>query len=174
MLVINGPNLRLLDSLDPMEGVATLNLIRDRLHRERRKLENEYEIIIDLDFRQSNHEGEIVTWLEEALRDGGDGRTPFFQGVIINPAALAYTSQVLADAQAVVEQHLMLVEVHLHERTELTRRTGSLHIAGWGMDGYVMALQRLVTHCVEAARETHRTGKLRARADATPDAILET
>ena len=98
VLVLHGPNLNLLGSREEsVYGTTTLGEIDASLA----KLGDE--LGVQLDIRQSNHEGELVTWIQEA-RVG-------YQGIIINPAAYTHSSIALRDALAAVD--LPAVEVHL-------------------------------------------------------------
>jgi 3-dehydroquinate dehydratase II len=134
--VLNGPNLNLLGTREPeVYGRATLDDIRARLA----------EICaargIELVFRQSNHEGDLVDWVQEAGRAGAS--------VILNAGAYTHTSIALHDAikgsgAAVVEVHLS--NVHAREsfrRHSFIAPVARGVIAGFGADSYVLALDAL-------------------------------
>jgi 3-dehydroquinate dehydratase-2 len=102
------------------------------------------ELAVEVDIRQSNSEGELVTWIQEA-RSGYDG-------VIINPAAYTHTSVALRDALAAVG--LPTVEVHLsniHQREAFRHQSYVAGVAlgqisGLGPTGYLLALRGLHDH----------------------------
>jgi len=102
------------------------------------------ELAIQVDIRQSNNEGELVTWIQEA-RSGYDG-------IIINPAAYTHTSVAIRDALAAVE--LPTVEVHLsniHQRESFRHQSYVAGVAlgqisGLGPTGYQLALRGLHDH----------------------------
>jgi 3-dehydroquinate dehydratase-2 len=139
VLVLHGPNLNLLGSREEsVYGTTTLGEIDASLA----KLGDE--LGVQLDIRQSNHEGELVTWIQEA-RVG-------YQGIIINPAAYTHSSIALRDALAAVD--LPAVEVHLsniHRREEFRRHSYVSgvtlgQISGFGPVGYLLALRGLYEH----------------------------
>lgn len=139
ILVINGPNLNLLGDREPeVYGTVSLEKIRERLDT----VSSELGVVID--YRQSNHEGEIIDWIGEAKGN--------FDGIIINPAAYTHTSVAIGDALAAVK--IPAVEVHLsniHAREEFRHHsyTASVcvgQIAGFGSDSYEWALRALCRH----------------------------
>ena len=139
VLVLHGPNLNLLGRREEsIYGTATLRDIDASL----RKLGGELGVALDI--RQSNLEGELVTWIQEAR--GG------YQGIIINPAAYTHTSVAIRDALAAVD--IPIVEVHLsniYRREEFRRHSyvsGVVlgQISGLGPAGYVLALRGLCEH----------------------------
>jgi 3-dehydroquinate dehydratase-2 len=139
LLVLHGPNLNLLGSREEsIYGTATLDAIDASLS------ELSDELGVELDIRQSNLEGELVTWIQEA-RSG-------YQGIIINPAAYTHTSVAIRDALAAV--NLPTIEVHLsniHRREEFRRHSyvsgvALGQIAGFGPTGYLLALRGLCEH----------------------------
>jgi 3-dehydroquinate dehydratase II len=98
ILVLNGPNLNLLGVREPQTyGADTLADV-ERLCR--REAEDRG---LELDFRQSNHEGDLVTWIQEARST--------FDGVVINPAGYSHTSVAIPDALRMLD--VPIVEVHL-------------------------------------------------------------
>ena len=136
VLVLHGPNLNLLGSREEaIYGRETLEDINTQL-RDFGKREQ-----LGVECKQSNSEGQLVTWIQEAL--------PQFDGIVINPAAYTHTSIALRDALLAV--NIPTVEVHLsniHRREAFRRRSyiaGVVigQIAGFGGQGYVLALQAL-------------------------------
>ncbi len=161
ILVISGPNLGLLGKTGaPGDEYMSLRDIEDGMLQVCARLQQKWGIIVHLRFEQTNHEGTIATLLEEALVEGRDSRNNV-DGIIINPAALSYTSQVLADAMMVVSQHMPLIEVHLHNRPELgVRRWPYLHHdPPWGevtndpLHAYDVALEKMVGDLGLAAKD---------------------
>jgi 3-dehydroquinate dehydratase-2 len=141
--VLNGPNLNLLGTREPeIYGRATLAEIEAGLRA--------HAAGDELSWFQSNHEGELVTRIQEA-RGKADG-------LIVNPAAYTHTSIAIADAIAAVA--LPTVEVHLTNlaRREPWRRRSYAAascigtIAGFGAHGYLLALDALRHHIQETAR----------------------
>jgi 3-dehydroquinate dehydratase II len=102
------------------------------------------ELAVKVDLRQSNSEGELVTWIQEAQAG--------YDGIIINPAAYTHTSVAIRDAIAAVG--LPTVEVHLsniYQREEFRHRSyisgvAIGQISGLGPTGYLLALRGLHDH----------------------------
>ena len=137
--VLNGPNLNLLGTREPaVYGRETLDDVRKRA-------ENRAESLgLNVDFRQSNHEGELVTWIQEA-------RTAA-KGIIINAGGYTHTSVAILDALQAAE--LPAIEVHL---SNIFRRDAFRHhsyvslgvkgvICGLGARGYELALEAIADH----------------------------
>jgi 3-dehydroquinate dehydratase-2 len=136
ILVLNGPNLNLLGLREPeIYGRETLSDIEDAC------LERAAELGLALDFRQSNHEGQLVDWIHEARQ--------IADGIILNAGAYSHTSIALLDALNAAE--LPVVEVHLSNiyRREPFRhhsyisRAASGVICGFGGQGYELALMAM-------------------------------
>lgn len=132
--VINGPNLNLLGTREPeIYGTLSLQDIQKRLEEEAAGYG------IELDFFQSNHEGDIIDKIHDARAAG-------FSGIIINPGAFTHYSYVIRDAISSVG--LPVIEVHLsnlHAREEFRSRSVIApvckgQICGLGADGYSAAL----------------------------------
>ncbi len=135
ILVINGPNLNMLGIREPeMYGYLTLDNIQEELKNYAKQLDNS----IELEFFQSNFEGEIVDKIQSAFG--------VFDGIIINPAAYTHTSVAIADAIASV--NIKSVEVHLsniYSREEFRHNSFIApkcigQVAGFSKDSYKMAL----------------------------------
>ncbi len=139
VLVLHGPNLNLLGRREEsIYGTTTLAMINTALV----KLGSE--LAVELDIRQSNSEGELVTWIQ--------GARQACQGIIINPAAYTHTSVAIRDALAAVD--LPTIEVHLsniYRREEFRRHSyvsgvAVAQISGFGSNGYLLALRGLCDH----------------------------
>ncbi len=137
ILVVNGPNLNLLGRREPkVYGTGTLEELNNTLS------EMAKELGIQVEFFQSNSEGEIIDFLHR------EGFTA--DGLIINPGALTHSSYALRDAIAAV--NIETVEVHLSNiyGREDFRRTSVIapvckgHLVGFGFYGYAMALSFFV------------------------------
>ena len=136
ILVLNGPNLNLLGVREPTTyGRETLADIEEAC------LERANVLGLALDFRQSNHEGQMVEWIQEA-RENADG-------IILNPAGYTTTSVAIFDALKAVE--LPIIEVHLsniYRREEFRHRSlvsqaAQGVICGLGAHGYLLALDAI-------------------------------
>lgn len=136
ILVLNGPTLNLLGVREPaIYGRDTLADIEEAC------LERASVLGLALDFRQSNHEGQLVEWIQEA-RENADG-------IIINPAGYTTTSVALLDALKASE--LPVIEVHLsniHRReafrhNSLVSQAATGVICGLGAQGYLLALEAI-------------------------------
>lgn len=136
ILVLNGPNLNLLGEREPeIYGHETLADI------EAKCIDTGASLGVEVDFRQSNLEGELVGWIQEARKG--------FNGIIINPAALTHTSVALLDALLASDKPV--IEVHLsniHRREEFRHnsyvsKAATGVICGLGSQGYDLALQAM-------------------------------
>jgi len=135
IFVFNGPNLNLLGTREPeIYGYDTLDDIADRMEDEARRAN------VEIDFRQSNHEGHLIDWLHEANGEGA-------LAVILNAGAFTHTSLALHDAIKAIA--VPVIEVHIsnpaarerfrhHSYVGMAAR-GS--IAGFGPLGYMLALE---------------------------------
>jgi 3-dehydroquinate dehydratase-2 len=151
VLVLHGPNLNVLGKREEsLYGTTTLDTINGTL------LKLGEELGVELDIRQSNHEGELVTWIQQA-RSG-------YHGIVINPAAYTHTSIAVRDALSAVD--LPAVEVHLsniHRREEFRRHSYVSgvtlgQISGFGPVGYLLALRGLYEHLCAAGRQSSASG----------------
>jgi 3-dehydroquinate dehydratase-2 len=133
--VINGPNLNLLGTREPeIYGSDTLDDIAGRLEDRAKALG------LEVDVRQSNHEGHLCDWLHEAQAEGA-------RAVLLNAGALTHTSLALYDAirsikTPVIEVHIsnpQAREAYRHKSYVAMAAKGS--IAGFGAFGYELALE---------------------------------
>ncbi|HEY4012535.1 MAG TPA: type II 3-dehydroquinate dehydratase [Polyangiaceae bacterium] len=138
ILCISGPNLQLLGTREPqVYGKETIAEIHTRLAERGKALG------VQVDARQTNHEGVIVDWIGEAPRSG-------FTGLLINPGAYTHTSIAILDAIRAVA--LPCIEVHLSNpdaREPMRRRSYAARgcvgrVAGFGGESYLLALEGLV------------------------------
>ncbi|MGJ8721503.1 MAG: type II 3-dehydroquinate dehydratase [Salinibacterium amurskyense] len=140
VFVLNGPNLGRLGSREPdVYGGGTLVDLQAQLESHAQTLANAASIT--LDFRQTDSETELISWLHEAVDAGAP--------VIMNPAAFTHYSYALRDAAAQVSSAgLPLIEVHItnpHTREEF-RHTSVISgvatgvIAGFGFESYILGL----------------------------------
>jgi 3-dehydroquinate dehydratase-2 len=136
--ILNGPGLNLLGEREPaIYGTTTLAEIVERCRKRAAQLGFEVEA------RQTNHEGELIGWLQDARRGAA--------GVVLNPAALSHYSFAVRDA--VVSAQVPVVEVHItniHAREEWRTRSvvsaaAKGVIAGLGAQGYVLAIEALAS-----------------------------
>ncbi len=139
ILILNGPNLNMLGQREP--AIYGRDTLADIEAASRTKAE---ELGLDIDFRQSNKEGELVDWAQSA----GESHA----GIVINAGGYTHTSIALLDALTVSE--LPVVEVHL---SNIFRREEFRHhsyisraavgvICGFGLKGYLLALDAMAQH----------------------------
>ncbi|MBC7908571.1 MAG: type II 3-dehydroquinate dehydratase [Rhodospirillaceae bacterium] len=136
ILIVNGPNLNMLGKRQPeVYGSETLADIETLCHG------HGAAIGLDVEFRQSNHEGDLVDWIQ-----GARGRVA---GIILNAGAYTHTSVAILDALLAAE--VVCVEVHLsniHQREEFRHhsfvsKAAKGMICGFGSHGYILALDAL-------------------------------
>jgi 3-dehydroquinate dehydratase-2 len=134
--VLNGPNLNLLGKRQPaIYGHETLADVEADCRRLAKDLN------LDLRFHQSNREYELIDWIHESREIAG--------GIVINPAAFTHTSVAILDALNTCE--FPIIEIHIsnvHKREEFRHHSfvsaiASGVIAGFGTQGYQLALQRM-------------------------------
>ena len=138
VFVLNGPNLNMLGVREPATyGYDTLADVELRCSARATDLD------LTIDFRQTNHEGQLVEWIHEA-REAADG-------IILNAGALTHTSIAVLDALNAAE--LPVIEVHL---SNIFRRESFRHhsyvslaavgvICGLGPQGYELALEAIAS-----------------------------
>ena len=138
--VINGPNLNMLGKREPeIYGNATLNDIEIMCLKIAKKNN------IKLKFLQSNAEHEIINWIHNAREDAS--------GIIINPAAYSHTSIAILDALSLFENPIIEVHIsNIHKRESFRHNSyvsqkSTAIIAGFGIDGYKIALEKLIDLC---------------------------
>jgi 3-dehydroquinate dehydratase-2 len=143
ILFLNGPNLNLLGKREPkVYGRTTLAEIERKVRKRGAQLK------VGIDFRQSNVEGELVDWIQQAKGE--------FDVIVINAAAYTHTSIALRDAIAAVG--IPTVEIHLsniHAREEFRHKSLIApvccgQICGFGEKSYILALEASVD--VKAAK----------------------
>ncbi|MDH5797531.1 MAG: type II 3-dehydroquinate dehydratase [Paracoccaceae bacterium] len=136
--ILNGPNLNLIGKREPeIYGYETL----DDAERKCRAIAEPAGLSVR--FLQSNHEGQLVDWIHEAREDGA--------GIIINPAAYSHTSVAVLDALKAFDGPVLEVHIsNIHKRETfrhhsfVSARADGV-IAGFGLQGYEFATQKLVT-----------------------------
>lgn len=135
--VLNGPNMNLLGTREPEKyGRATLADV-EKLCRATAK-----RFGLDVDFRQSNVEGEIVNWIQEAHKKKA-------VGIVLNPAGYTTTSIAILDALLAVK--LPIIEIHItniHARESFRQnsyvsKAAKAVICGFGINGYALAITGL-------------------------------
>jgi 3-dehydroquinate dehydratase II len=141
LLVLNGPNLNLLGTRKPeVYGSTTLADVEELCRQEAGKLG------LDVVFRQSNHEGQLIDWIHET---GAEVKAGNSIGAVFNPGAFTHTSVALHDA--IEGASLPVVECHIsnvHRREEFRHHSfispvASGIVVGFGVQGYVLAINGL-------------------------------
>lgn len=158
VLVLHGPNLNLLGTREPgVYGRATLADV-DRLIRDHAR-----SLGVGVECRQSNHEGQLVDWLQAARRER-------FAGVVFNPGAFTHYSIALRDAVSAID--VPVVEVHLsnvHAREEFRRQSviapvARGQIAGFGPWSYCLGLDAVVALAAGGVTRARRAARAAAPA----------
>lgn len=143
--VLNGPNLNMLGTREPaIYGSETLDDIKTRVETRAKSLN------LRIDFRQSNIEGELVNWIQEARGKAS--------GIILNAGGYTHTSVAILDALQAAE--LPVIEVHLSNifRRDQFRQHSYISlgatgvICGLGAQGYELALQALSDILIQGGR----------------------
>ena len=139
ILVMNGPNINML-------GIREKNIYGDQSYEALleyiRKAADE--LGVEVSFYQSNHEGDLVDEIQKAYK--------VVDGIVINPAAYTHTSVAIADALKAVS--IPYVEVHISDvskredfrQISYIRKAAKATIAGYGFEGYKMALEKLLEY----------------------------
>ena len=140
ILVLNGPNLNML-------GIREPEVYGSQTYQDLCNLINNYcnENNIDVEIYQSNHEGDLVTMIQQAYFNKVDG-------IVFNPAAYTHTSIALLDALKSVS--IPCVEVHISDvsKREDFRQVSYIRLAciktivGLGFDGYIKAIEELINY----------------------------
>lgn len=136
VLVLNGPNLNLLGKRQPeVYGANTLTEVENSL----RALAGDLGLSVDC--RQSNHEGQLVDWIQSARQD--------HSAILINPGAYSHTSIAILDALHAFDGPVIEIHIsNIHKREEfrhhshVSARADGV-IAGCGVQGYDLGLRRL-------------------------------
>jgi 3-dehydroquinate dehydratase II len=138
--VLNGSNLNMLGKREPhLYGTTTLAQVKERTEALAEELG------LRCDFRQTNHEGLMVDWLQEAFEQNA--------AVIINPAGFSFASIPVLDAVKLIQQPVIEVHItNIHQRDEQYRHSlislaARGVICGLGVDGYLLAM-RAVAGCL--------------------------
>lgn len=138
ILVINGPNLNFLGIRNPdVYGKEDYDFLLDKIRAHCREVE------VEVDFYQSNHEGDIIDRLQQAYHEG-------IEGIVINPGAYTHYSYAIRDAISSVS--IDTVEVHIsdiHKREDfrkvsVTEDVCVAQISGKGLDGYAEGIDYLL------------------------------
>ena len=133
IIIINGPNLNLLGEREQSQyGTITFNELKELC------IEKSKELDIKIEFKQSNIEGEIVTWIQEAKE--------VQDGIIINAAGFTHTSVAIRDALQIFEKPKIELHIsNIYKREEFRKKslisdvvTGG--IFGLGSNGYILAI----------------------------------
>jgi len=151
--VLNGPNINMLGTREPeIYGYDTLDDIAERMEDAANRAH------VEIDFRQSNHEGHLIDWLQEAHAEGAhavilnadwlqEAHAEGAHAVILNAAGLTHSSVALHDAIKAIT--VPVIEVHLsnpHRREEFRHKSyigmaAKGTIAGFGALSYMLALE---------------------------------
>ncbi len=144
ILILNGPNLNLQGKREPgIYGVASQKDIEQKIK------ELATELKVEVEFKQSNHEGQLIDWIHQTPGE--------FDAVVFNPGAFAHYSIAIRDAVSSVT--IPVVEVHIsnvHAREEFRRQlviapVASGCISGFGVSGYLLGLRAAVEIAGEKA-----------------------
>jgi 3-dehydroquinate dehydratase II len=136
LMILNGPNLNLLGVREPhIYGTTTLSQVRESCEQHATQLG------LELSFHQSNHEGELVDWIQSARQTA--------DAIIINPAGYSFTSIAILDAIKAFEG--VVIEVHIsnihardehHRHSKISSAVAGV-ICGLGLNGYIAAMHAI-------------------------------
>ena len=133
IIIINGPNLNLLGEREQSQyGTITFNELKDLCIKKSKELD------INIEFRQSNVEGEIVTWIQKAkgIQDG----------IIINAAGFTHTSVAIRDALEIFKKKKIEIHIsNIYKREEFRQKSLISDVVnggifGLGSEGYILAI----------------------------------
>ena len=133
IIIINGPNLNLLGEREQSQyGSTTFNKLKENCQKKSK------ELALEVEFTQSNIEGEIVNLIQESRKK--------FDGIIINAAAFTHTSVAIRDALDIFKKPIIELHIsNIYKREEFRKKslisdivTGG--IFGLGADGYILAI----------------------------------
>jgi 3-dehydroquinate dehydratase-2 len=138
IMILNGPNLNLLGQRQPeIYGADTLDDVAANCAALGADLGLTTELL------QSNHEGQLVDWIHTARQTSA--------GIIINPGAYSHTSVAILDALNTFDAHVLEVHIsNIHKRESFRHHSyvsmrAEGVIAGFGVEGYLLALRRMAT-----------------------------
>ncbi len=146
LYILNGPNLNMLGIREPEQyGSDNYQTLLEKIQAHCKSLG------IEAVCKQSNHEGDLVDWIQEAYFEKADG-------IVINPGAYTHTGIAILDAAKAVK--LPIVEVHISkvEEREAFRQVSYIRaacvktITGHGLNGYLEAIDFLNLYLTEAAK----------------------
>ena len=153
LMILNGPNLNLLGVREPhIYGTTTLAQIKESCER------HAAELGLALAFHQSNHEGELVDWIQSARQTA--------DAIIINPAGYSFTSIAILDAIKAFEGPVLEVHIsNIHARDEYHRHSKISSVAtgvicGLGPYGYIAAMHAVVQMAKKSSMPSYRVPKL--------------
>tara|TARA_E500000178_G_scaffold346406_1_gene397982 strand:- start:123 stop:563 length:441 start_codon:yes stop_codon:yes gene_type:complete len=133
IIIINGPNINLLGEREQSQyGSTTFEKLKENCHQKSKDLD------LDLEFSQSNIEGEIVNIIQEAKKN--------FDGIIINAAGFTHTSVAIRDALDIFKKPIIEIHIsNIYKREEFRKKSLISDIAtggifGLGSDGYILAI----------------------------------
>ena len=133
IIIINGPNINLLGEREQSQyGTDTFDNLKQKC------LKKANELKININFYQSNIEGEIVNKIQESIKN--------FDGIIINAAAFTHTSVAIRDALSVFKKPIIELHIsNIYKREEFRQKSLISDIAtggifGLGADGYILAI----------------------------------
>ena len=144
VFVLNGSNLNMLGKREPhLYGTTTLAEVKARTEQLAAQLD------LDCDFRQTNHEGVLVDWIQEAFEKNA--------AVVINPAGFSFGSIPVLDALKLIRKPLIEVHItNIHQRSEQYRHSlvslaATGVICGLGVNGYLLAVRAVADALASSA-----------------------